>query len=542
MGDLHFLTTLTTPRITISAKPLVSVKPCPPNSFNPYSEHRFPVSLHALLAPVDAGYNRGDQVATCLIGTRKELIAKIERWIDHDKDHPICWLNGPAGSGKSAVAQTIAEHCNDNRRLAASFFFFRGSGYRSKFERFIPTLAYQLSLSVPATEPFIRRVLQSEPAITHQSRSYQFQKLMIEPVQAVRTPILSIFAKPMVIVVDALDECDDKELMAKFIEVITDACRRGRRFPFRVFFTSRVEEHLRGKLEATTAILPFALPDFDATDDIRDFFRSGFATIHKENRVMQNIPRPWPSSSDLEALVKKASGSFIFASTLMNFVNDRSDFPHRKLPMALTADAGLDPLYTQVLSAAPRGCHFEQVIGTIMVLESPLSVTSLGHLLQIEAADILQALLGVQSILMIPGDDNQHIRLFHTSLRDFLTKQSRSKHYFVDPPTQHLFIVTKCLDLIGVPPKDGLCFSGEAQEYACAYWCHHLEQAVTEGRDNLFNALMSGSLMTYLTNLASQSFEFWFNTLLLGETLESGLDALGLMLLGLKVRFIFLKY
>ncbi|KIM75330.1 hypothetical protein PILCRDRAFT_53529, partial [Piloderma croceum F 1598] len=113
--------------------------------------------------------------------TRKELIAKIERWIDHDKDHPICWLNGPAGSGKSAVAQTIAEHCNDNRRLAASFFFFRGSGYRSKFERFIPTLAYQLSLSVPATEPFIRRVLQSEPAITHQSRSYQFQKLMIEP-------------------------------------------------------------------------------------------------------------------------------------------------------------------------------------------------------------------------------------------------------------------------------------------------------------------------------------------------------------------------
>ena len=124
MGDLRFLTTLTIPHITISAQPLVSAKPHPPSSFNPYSERRFPVSLHALLAPVDAGYNRGDQVATCLIGTRKELIAKIERWIDHDKDHPICWLNGPAGSGKLAVAQTIAEHCNDNRRLAASFFFF----------------------------------------------------------------------------------------------------------------------------------------------------------------------------------------------------------------------------------------------------------------------------------------------------------------------------------------------------------------------------------------------------------------------------------
>src|SRR5882762_4551820 len=539
LGDLRFLTTLRIPHITISAQPLVSVKLHPPSSFNPYSERRFPVSLHALLAPVDAGYNRGGQVATCLIGTREELIAKIERWIDHGNDRPICWLNGPAGSGKSAIAQTIAERCKDNRRLASSFFFFRGSGYRSKFERFIPTLAYQLSLSIPTTERFIRRVLQNEPDITHHSPIYQFQKLMIEPVQAARTPILSIFAKPMVIVIDALDECDDKELMAKFIEVITEACRPGRRFPFRVFFTSRVEEHLRKKLEVTAAILPLALPDFDATDDIRDFFRSRFSNIHKENLVMRNIPSPWPLRSDLEALVKKASGSFIFASTLINFVNDGSDFPHRKLPIALTADAGLDPLYTQVLSAAPRSRYFEQVIGTIMVLESPLSVTSLGHLLQLEAADVLQALLGVQSILMIPGDDDQHIQLFHTSLRDFLMKQSCSRDYFIDPPTRHLFIMTDCLNLIGVPPQDGLYFGGEAKAYACAYWCHHLERAVTEGRDNLFNALMSGSLMTCLTNFASQYFEFWFNTLLIGNTLKSGLDTLDLVLLRLKVRFMF---
>jgi len=32
------------------------------------------------------------------------------------------WLNGPAGAGKSAILQTIAERCKDNR-LAASFFF-----------------------------------------------------------------------------------------------------------------------------------------------------------------------------------------------------------------------------------------------------------------------------------------------------------------------------------------------------------------------------------------------------------------------------------
>jgi hypothetical protein len=359
---------------------------------------------------------------------------------------------------------------------------------------------------------------------------------MIEPALAARIPILSIFAKPMVIVIDALDECDDKELMAIFIEVITDLCGRGRQFPFRVFFTSRVEEHLRRKLEAT-AILPFALPDFDATDDIRSFFQSRFSTIHKENRVMRNITSPWPSSSDLKALVKKASGSFIFASTLIKFINDGSDSPHRKLPIALMANTGLDPLYTQVLSSAPHGYHFEQVIGTIMVLETSLSVTSLGHLLQLEAADILQALLGIQSILMIPGDDNQHIQLFHTSLRDFLTEQSRSGDYFIDPPTRHICIVNNCLNVMGVAPADGIAFIGKTQEYACVYWCRHLERALLEGRDNL-DSLMSGSFMTCLTNFTSQSFEFWFNTLLIAQRLDSTLKVLDSLLSSLMVSFL----
>jgi len=80
--------------------------------------------LSVLLDPVDAAYNRNGPIAKCLQGTREQLIATIVQWIDGDMDHPICWLNGPAGFGKSAVSHSIAELCNMHNRLAGSFFSF----------------------------------------------------------------------------------------------------------------------------------------------------------------------------------------------------------------------------------------------------------------------------------------------------------------------------------------------------------------------------------------------------------------------------------
>jgi hypothetical protein len=45
---------------------------------------------------------------------------------------------------------------------------------------------------------------------------------MIEPILATRDPNLML-TNPMVIVIDALDECNDKDLMVQFLEIITEA-------------------------------------------------------------------------------------------------------------------------------------------------------------------------------------------------------------------------------------------------------------------------------------------------------------------------------
>src|ERR1700734_215626 len=327
----------------------------------------------ALLDPVpDATYNSMGGGSGCMEGTRQEVIGKIVGWIDGGSDWPIGWLNGAAGSGKSAISRTVAGLCAASNRLGGSFFFLRGAGRRSAITHFISTLAYNLAFTIPATRSYIEGALRKDPHIVHRLLEHQFQQLIVEPILSVPMPPL-----PMVIIVDALDECDDKKSIEDFIEIVTQAFLRCH-LPIRFFFTSRVEEHIRAKFSvsptlATTYCL--ALQDFNADVDLRTFFRSCFSAIFEgKRRLMRNIVLPWPSESELDKMIEKSSGSFIFAFTFVNFVNDGSDLPHRKLQAGLGGHAGLDPLYIQVLTAAPYSPHFSRVLGTIMLVTRPFSI------------------------------------------------------------------------------------------------------------------------------------------------------------------------
>ncbi|KAF8347420.1 hypothetical protein F5887DRAFT_1131099 [Amanita rubescens] len=99
----------------------------------------------------------------CHPRTREKVLKIISDWIDDSYPRQrIMWLNGPAGAGKSAIAQTIAERYNDNR-LAASFFFLRNTPDRGVADRLFLTLAWQLARSIPETRPYIESALQMEP-------------------------------------------------------------------------------------------------------------------------------------------------------------------------------------------------------------------------------------------------------------------------------------------------------------------------------------------------------------------------------------------
>jgi len=51
----------------------------------------------------------------------------------------------------------------------------------------------------------------------------------------------------MIVIIDALDECEDKGGVAKLIEIITGAFREERTFCLRFFFTSRAEDYIAAR-------------------------------------------------------------------------------------------------------------------------------------------------------------------------------------------------------------------------------------------------------------------------------------------------------
>ena len=165
------------------------------------------------------GINMVTAEAVSLWGTRETVLEEIESWSKDFNKPPVFWLNGLAGTGKSTVAQTTAEHIFADGQLGASFFCSQDFEDCSNLHFIFPTLAFQMAHRYPNFRSHLVPLLQSNPDVIHESLCNQMRKLIVEPLRSVDDT--------MVIVIDALDECTDDEpqsailsVMGRFVEEI----------------------------------------------------------------------------------------------------------------------------------------------------------------------------------------------------------------------------------------------------------------------------------------------------------------------------------
>jgi len=121
-----------------------------------------------------------------------------------------CVYYGPAGAGKSAIAQTIAEMCEEEMILLASFFFSRNDPSRSNVNPFIATIAYQITLNLPHVREAIPGAIERDPLIFTKSLAVQFKSLIVAPLQPLAEA--GFFGEPTsrrLVIIDGLDECSD---------------------------------------------------------------------------------------------------------------------------------------------------------------------------------------------------------------------------------------------------------------------------------------------------------------------------------------------
>ncbi|KAM0146699.1 hypothetical protein ACHAPG_010991 [Botrytis cinerea] len=450
--------------------------------------------------------------ARCLLGTRVELLKQISGWAEDPKGKCIFWLNGMAGTGKSTISRTVAQSFEENNQLGASFFFKRGEGDRGTASKFFTTIARQLVVKQPQMVQSIKKAIDLDPNISDKSLAKQFEQLIFKPLNE-----LNSSPQTLVLVIDALDECEREEDIGVILRLLTQV-RNIASICLRIFVTSRPDLPVRlGFQEMSDAAhQDCVLHEITQATIERDIFMyldHEFAKIRTKNKI---LAVNWPGQESIQALVQMAIPLFIFAATACRFIADPVWNPEEQLEAILQYRmvenmSNFDRTYRPILekhlitqtTKKQRETliqQFKEIVGAIVILADPLSVVSLARLLDVKKDYIERRLQFLHSVLDIPSSEDAPVRLFHLSFRDFLVGDSENDDipFKMNERELHGRITSKCLELMSKPGclKVDVCNLGEPGtlktqvdehvineylpphvQYACRYWVFHIQES-----------------------------------------------------------------
>lgn len=447
----------------------------------------------------------------------------------------------------------------------ASYFFSRGGGDAGNATKFVGTIARQLAGKLPKFKKLLREALSEDEGIVRRVLKDQWRELVTSPLAQLPADSLPL---PVVVVVDALDECDGESGIRQVVQLLA-GIRNLDGQQFRVLITSRPEAPIRDEF---SRFLPnehqLILQDISqliVDEDISRFLKHNLAKISPEDEVVAQ-------------LVRRAAGLFIWAATACRFIcqgpspekrlhtilrgsgsalvpNHHANAVHVALLQGIirrlvwdtsylwfwmavacgfvregilvrqslrtlvmgntTPEDYLDEIYLTVLDSSLRASFTRQditdfhgmvrdVLGSIVVLSSPLSVKSLSNLLSKSEKEVTWTANDLHALLDVPKDATHAIRLHHPSFREFLLSSQRccDPYFWVDEKQAHRVLLDGCLQLLSKSLKQDICElnapgmlavnveSDRAEQcippelqYACRYWVRHLQKSGTRLQD-----------------------------------------------------------
>ena len=465
--------------------------------------------LNSVRCAQQAGYRHGNR-SGCLRGTRTALVDDIELWTrDFDKP-PVYWLNGLAGTGKSTIAQTIAERTFADGRLGASFFCSRDFEDRRNLQSIFPTLAVQLARRYSEFRSTFIRLVRSDPEIVHESLYNQMKNLIVQPL--VESSISTV------IVIDALDECKDEEPASAILSVLGQFVEKVPMVKF--FITGRPESRIREGFrlpllaKATDVFILHEVEPDQVDNDIRRFFGHNFSELKTRRHGLDG----WPTEEQLDLLCERAGGLFVYAMATVRFIDQRNSSPKKQLDRLLQSQSSsvfegktkfranmnttLDSLYTSILQEAfsdddpENDSRIRSILGAVVLATNPLSPSAIAALLGFESEEVFPILSSMRSLLVLREDIDQPVRTFHKSFPDFIVDPARclTSRFRVCPPDQHTELLVGSLETMNRELEWNICklpdgvvnsevidlrertneHVSQVLEYACRSWYKHL--------------------------------------------------------------------
>ncbi|KAF8748944.1 WD40 repeat-like protein [Rhizoctonia solani] len=417
----------------------------------------------------------------------------------------ICWMNGMAGTGKTTIACTVCSRLDKSNQLGASFFCSRVIPGCRQVQHIIPSIASQLASFSRPFQCALAKVLEEDCDAHTRPLSIQYQKLIIDPLKAVEISL----PKDLIVVIDALDECESVTAIEQILELILSTTHR---LPIRFLLSSRPEREITEKMtgrpngQDEARLVLHNLDSNTVKADIGTYMREELKGVPlKDSEWTSIIDRCGQS-------VKVVIDS---GSTSMGNGDERT----------------IDELYKTILDNVFKESELTKanrrtiraILEMVVCIREPMSLDAMAGLLRLDSVEEVDALLGPLRSVLNVTKKTRLVTTLHASFPDFILSQDRSNHYYCNLNTWNTTMAEACLKLIdATKPRFNICrlpssFLLDKQVddldqrvaqsispglvYACRYWTAHLSL----GEESVMNLTKN---MRYATPII-QSVENW---------------------------------
>ena len=475
----------------------------------------------------------------CTAETRVRILQGLKDWAKDKRGAKVYWMDGMAGTGKTTIGYSLCEWLADVRQLGGNFFCSRGLPVCRQSNNIVPTLAHQLARYSPAFRSALCQVLEEEPEASKLDIRWQFEKLIEGPMRVVKDAI----PDNVVVVIDALDECDDGQAFRLFLETLL---KLAPKLPFKFFLTSRPEPIIREKMLA----LQYPSSVLHLHDIAQSVVGADIEKYLTDSLCSMSSP---PSSDQVKQLTKRAGRLFIYAATAVRYILPYgvivNSTARLQTVLGMTTRSSkqheeLNGLYTIVLSAALNNNALEDeekrcirlTLWTAVCAREPMTVEMIASLLSLQQEAIRASLEPLRSVLFVEEGEYGRVSPFHASFPDYLLDSLRSEQFYCHAAPHHEVLANGCFDLMKAELRFNICnlmssfvfdrdvpslddrvneFISPALSYTCRYWGEHL------ARGNFSEAAHER-----LSEFLAQRLLFWMEVLNLKRQIVMGAEIL----------------
>ncbi|KAF7363214.1 HET-domain-containing protein [Mycena venus] len=454
--------------------------------------------LEKWLSPAKVGISQHDAAQKRHSNTGLWLFERMEfmEWIY--ARNSLLWLEGISGSGKTVLryfrlllyfdgglsiprhSSTIIATLRARAEPLAYFYFDTNNSEQRTVTQLLRSLVWQISAQGPSPDTILDKLWRCSYGQDLPTDTVLISDALI--------PILKEFTEPVYIVLDALDECSERDRLLTTIITILDADLPN----LHLLLTSRPEVPRTSTNLPKHAVL-LSLQDF-TRQDIKSYLTMQLSDLEFGWSVERQ--------GDIKnRLLDRGSGMFRLVSLQLDELRHCDGSEHQINEALATMPSSLDKIYDHIIKNIKNPAMVSAVLRAMNWLifsKDPLTVKKIIDALafdfeqeplrfskvrRMQPKPFLQACAGLVTVSQKRWNNGQ-IKLAHASVKEYFLSQKAPReafgdHQHISEQTAHHLLARTCISYLcsidHVLEEDTYRQQYPLTDYALSYWSFHLK-------------------------------------------------------------------